>query len=500
MGAIDITVLVIYVLGVTAFGVWFYKRASTPEGFTAANRRLPGWAVGLSIFGTYLSSISFVGLPGKAYGGNWNFFVFSLSLPLAAWVAVRWFVPLYRARGDISAYAYLEARFGIWARLYAMTFYLLSQLVRMGAVMYFVALALTGLTGWDIKSIIIVSGVLITFYTIIGGIEAVIWTDVVQSIILTVGAAVCVLILIFGMPAGPAQIFEIAAASDKFSLGSFSLIFVQPTFWVVMLYGIVMNLQNFGIDQSFIQRYHTARDLAAARRSVWIGALAYLPISALFFFIGTALFAYYQAGAAVVPADLRADQVFPHFIVNSLPVGVTGLLIAALTAAAMSSIDTSMNSSATILLSDVYKRLLRPDASEATQMRFLRLTTLALGVAGTATALFFTSYKDAFDAWWELAGVFSGGMVGLFLLAAFSRRARAPQAIAAMVTGLLVIAWATLSPKSEFFLEAGLANAFHSFMTAVIGTVTIFIVGVLLSRMNARGARKTPPETIFDLD
>ena len=127
MNKIDILVLVVYIIGVTAFGVFFYKKSSSAEGFTAANRRLPGWAVGLSIFGTYLSSISFLALPGKSYSANWNAFVFSLSLPLAAWVAVKWFAPLYRSTQDISAYAYLERRFGVWARLYAMTFYLLTM-------------------------------------------------------------------------------------------------------------------------------------------------------------------------------------------------------------------------------------------------------------------------------------------------------------------------------------------------------------------------------------
>lgn len=499
MNTVDIIVLLVYIAGVTAFGAYFYRRSSTSEGFTSANRRMPGWAIGLSIFGTYLSSISFLALPGKAYGANWNAFVFSLSLPLAAWVAVKWFAPLYRSTQDISAYAYLERRFGIWARLYAMTFYLLTQLVRMGTIMFLVALALERLTGWDIESIILVSGVLVTFYTFVGGIEAVIWTDVVQSVILTVGAILCAVLLINGMPGGYSQLIEFATEGDKFSLGSFQLVFTEPTFWVVMLYGIVINLQNFGIDQSYIQRYQTARSLKDAQQSIWIGALTYVPVSALFLFIGTGLFAYYGAQPDLLPQSLAdadmSDRVFPHFIVNELPAGVTGIMIAALAAAAMSSIDTSINSSATVLLSDVYRRLIRPDATEKQQMRFLRSATVILGIAGTAVAIWMVSSKQVLDDWWRFAGIFSGGMLGLFLLGILSRRATSVQAIVGMLAGLAVILWATFSRS----LEGPLANSLHAFMTTVLATLTIFFVGVLLSRRRPRMGQSDPPLTLHDL-
>jgi SSS family solute:Na+ symporter len=499
MSDIDILVLLVYILGVTAFGALFYKKSSSAEGFTAANRRLPGWAVGLSIFGTYLSSISFLALPGKSYSANWNAFVFSLSLPVAAWVAVKWFAPLYRSTRDISAYAYLERRFGVWARLYAMTFYLLTQLARMGTIMFLVALALERLTGWDIEAIIVVSGVLVTFYTVIGGIEAVIWTDVVQALILTAGALLCAILMLGGMPEGPGQLFSYAGAADKYSLGSFDLVFTEPTFWVVLLYGIVINLQNFGIDQSYVQRYQTARSLTEARRSIWIGALTYIPVSALFLFIGSGLFAYYGTQPDLLPEALRAadmgDRVFPHFIVSELPAGITGLMIAALAAAAMSSIDTSINSSATILLTDVYRRFFSPDASDARQMRFLRVSTVVLGFLGTGTALLMISIKSALDAWWSLAGIFSGGMLGLFLLGVFSRRAESGQAVGGMIVGIMVILWATLSRE----LSGPVANSLHSFMTTVLGTLAIFLVGVLLSRHRARRGKSEPPQTLYDL-
>ena len=346
MSNLDITVLLAYVAAVIGFGLNFYRRAGTIEGFTSAGRRLPGWLVGLSIFGTYLSSISFLALPGKAYDSNWLALAFSLSLPIAAWVAARWFVHLYRATSDVSAYAYLERRFGLWARLYATTFYLLTQLARMGTIMFLVALALESLTGWNIVTIIIVTVILVTLYTVVGGIEAVIWTDALQSLVLTVGALACSILLLTSFPEGPAQLFSIANDHGKFSPGSFDLSFTAPTFWLVFIYGLFINLQNFGIDQSYIQRYHTANSMQAARRSIWIGIMIYLPVSILFLFIGSALFAYYTVHPDLLPQALQAEQlgdkIFPHFIVAELPDGVTGLLIAALFAAAMSSIDTSI--------------------------------------------------------------------------------------------------------------------------------------------------------------
>ncbi len=520
---VDVVVLLLYVAAVVGFGCWFVRRSRTTEGFTAAGRSLPGWAVGLSIFGTYLSSNTFLGVPGKAYGSNWSFFVFSLSLPIAAVIAVRFFVPFYRRSGEISAYQHLERRFGPWARIYAVVCYLLTQLARVGTIMYGVALALNALIGWDMATIIVVTGVLVTFYTLLGGIEAVIWTDVAQSVILAIGAFVIVGLLLFGTPGGPAAVFSVAAEHGKFSLGSPQPSLMQETFWVVLIYGLVMNLNNFGVDQSFIQRYHTAKGAGEAARSVWMCAALYLPISAVFFFIGSCLWVYYQhednaamlddvrrqkaaellaAEADVLPDDVGyeaalaekaealesgdvGDKVFPHFIANNnrLPPGAAGLLIAALFAAAMSSIDTSLNSSATILLADVYRRYVRPGAGERESMRVLYAATLAVGAAGTGVAVAMIGQKSVLEAWWKLSGIFAGGMLGLFLLGLASRRARNSAAIVAVVVGVLVIGWMSLSlldgwPENLQPLRSPL----HEFMIPVVGTLTILLVGLVVSR------------------
>ena len=517
--AIDLAVLVIYMAAVFGLGCCFSRKSSRTEEFMAAGRSLPGWVVGLSIFGTYVSSIGFLGNAGKAYGGNWNSWVFGLSLPIAALVAVRWFIPLYRSGDEISAYYHLEKRFGPWARTYALLCYLLSQLARIGTILYLVALALAPLTGWNVKTIILITGLVVTVYTLVGGIEAVIWTDVLQSVVLISGAIFCAVFLLTTMPQGAGQLFEIANEQDKFSLGSFSLspqalTWPEPTFWMVLVYGLFINLQNFGIDQSFVQRYISARSDKDARFSVWLAAAMFPVISAVFFFIGSGLFSLYQAdpvlleevraqvaesrllqegravneanvqaqAAALTPADV-GDKVLPHFIVRKLPVGLAGLLIAAIFAAAMSSMDTSLNSAATVYLADIHRRHLRPQAGERESMKVLYLATLVVGVVGTLTALAMIRVRSALDAWWNLQGIFTGGMLGLFLLGLISRKARNPAAVVAVVAGILLILWLSLSQTNLWPASlGGLANPLHPFMTIVLGTSSIVLLGILVAQ------------------
>ncbi len=491
---IDLAVLVIYLLGVTGLGCAFARRSRSTEGFMAARRAVPGWAVGLSIFGTYVSSISFLALPSKAFDRDWGFFAFSLSLPIAAWVAVRWFVPFFRRAGEVSAYHHLEHRFGPWARTYAAFCYLLTQVARMGTISYLVALATSPLVGWSVPSIILVTGGLVVVYTLLGGIEAVIWTDVVQSIILIGGALACAAAILLGMPEGPGQTFRIAAEHGKFGLGSFALALDEPTFWVVLVYGLAINLQNFGIDQNYVQRYIVARSDREAARSVWLGALLYVPISATFFFIGAALFAYYHAQPELLPPSLDAakspDRVFPQFIVSRLPPGMVGLVIAAIFAAAQSTLSTSLNGSATLLLRDVYQRYLRPQAGERESMAVLYGATLLVGLLGTGVALAMTRVRSAIDAWWSLAGIFSGGMLGLFLLGFLSRRAGSRAAAVGVATGVLAILWMTLSlsPRWPEALRAW-RSPLHEFLVPVVGTLAILAVGLWSAAIHRRFSR-----------
>lgn len=477
MPIFDLAIFLVYMLAIVGFGISFSFKKRSASDFTTGGGRLPAWAIGMSIFATFVSSISFLALPGNAYGGNWNGFVFSLSIPLAAWAAVRFFVPLYRKLQSESAYFYLEQRFGAWARIYASLCYLLTQLARMGAIMYLLALPMNALLGWSVPLIIVITGISVVVYSMFGGIEAVVWTDAVQGIILIGGALACLGVIFFSIPGGPGEVFRIAQESDKFSLGSFHLDFTTSTFWMVLIYGLFINLQNFGIDQSYVQRYLTARTEAEAKKSTWLGSLLYLPVSFVFFFIGTALFAFYQAQPDLLPGGIAPDKVFPYFIVNQLPAGVTGLLIASIFAAGMSTVSTSINSSATVILSDHFKKYIHPNPSENLSLRVLRLSSLGMGLASILVGLAFNGVTSALDAWWALSSIFSGGILGLFLLGLLSK-AQKPQAVLGVIVGVLVIAWMSLSAiLVKNGMDPSLANPLHTNMTIVIGTAVVFLVG-----------------------
>jgi len=492
---IDLLVFFVFIGGVVLFGASFYKKSQTKEAYTVGNKNLPAWAIAMSIFATYLSSISFLALPAKAYATNWNAFVFSLTIPIAMFFSWKFFIPLYRKVNSVSAYTYLEQRFGRWAKLYASVCYLLTQVMRTGTILFLLALPIHILLGWDITTIIICTSIAVAIFSVLGGIQAVVWTDVIQGAILIVGALVSLLFLLFSMPEGPLQTWNIALNDGKMNLGSFDLTdWTTSTFWVVFIYGTFINLQNYGIDQNYVQRYMTARNEREAKSSAMFGGLLYLPVSFLFFLIGAALYAYYQVNISELPAEIAVagmeDRIFPFFIVDKLPVGLTGLLIATIFAAGMSTISTSLNSGATIILTDFF-RPEKSNFSSRKSMIILYLSTLSISVLGVVIAILMIQVKSVLDAWWDMASIFSGGMLGLFLLGYFSRKATSMNAAIAVTVGLLVILWMSLSPI--YFNTEGLIcfkSRLHTQLTIVIGTMAIFLTGFLLSKFYVNKYKK----------
>jgi SSS family solute:Na+ symporter len=210
VNTLDLVVFFSYMLGITIFGSSFYKKNKSAEAFTLGNSNFPAWVVTMSIFATFVSSISFIALPGNAFQTNWNAFVFSLSLPIASYIAVKFFVPIYRKVNSPSAYTYMEQRFGPWARIYVSACYLLTQVMRIGTILYLLALPVNVMFGWSIAAIIIVTGFAVMVYSLLGGIQGVIWTDAIQGIILISGALFCLGFILFAMPEGPSQVFSIA--------------------------------------------------------------------------------------------------------------------------------------------------------------------------------------------------------------------------------------------------------------------------------------------------
>jgi SSS family solute:Na+ symporter len=495
LNTLDLIVFLVYMLGITLFGSSFYRKNTSSEAFTLGQGNFPAWVVAMSIFATFVSSISFIALPGNAFQSNWNAFVFSLSLPVASLVAVRFFVPLYRKINSPSAYAYMEYRFGPWARIYVSVCYLLTQLMRIGTILYLLALPLNILLGWNMVAIILITGLVVMAYSLLGGIQGVIWTDAIQGIILIGGALFCLGYILFTIPGGPSQVFSIASQHNKFSLGSFGLSLSESTFWVVLIYGIFINLQNYGIDQNYVQRYIASRNEQEAKRAAFFGGMLYIPVSLLFFMIGTALFSYYTALPGALPAELQAagksDRVFPYFIVHNLPPGYTGLLIAAIFAAGMSTISTGINSSATVVLTDYYQRYKKSSITDQQSLQVLYLTSMLVSLLGIGIGIALINVQSALDAWWKLASVFSGGMLGLFLLAAFVKHISKRGAIAGVVAGILAILWLSLSPV--FFAETSLqafVSPLHGYLTIVIGTLIIFLTGFMASVLSRKKNRE----------
>ena len=518
---LDLSIIFIYLLAMVMVGFYFSGKNKNADQFTKASGTIPGWAIGISIYATFLSSNTFLGVPGKAFGSNWNSFVFSISMPFAAWIASKYFVPFYRSTGEISAYTHLEKRFGPWARTYTVICFLLTQLARMGSVFFGIALSLQALLGFSMASIMIVMGICIIIYTVLGGMEAVIWTEVAQGVIKTLGAVLILYLIISGMPGGISQIIKIGTNYHKFSLGSFSPDLTESTFWVVFFYGFFINLNNFGIDQNYVQRYHTARSSKQASKSVWLCVAFYVPASLLFFIIGTSLFAYYhvhpeliesvkhqvaaerlggtassgqvnQLASTLTDADY-GDKVMPYFMVTKIPEGLLGLIVSAILSAAMSTISSGMNASATVFTMDIYKRYFKPDMSEKGKLFTLHTATVVFGLLGLGTGISMIGVKSLLDIWWELSGIFAGGMLGLFLLGIISRQTKNHEAFTATIIGIIVILYLSLSP---FIPEkyAFLRNPLHYNLVIVVGTLTIFLAGLLLTAAKRKLILKLPSQ------
>ncbi len=495
LNVLDYSVLALYFVGLTWFGVWTAKRTRNSDQFMAADRAMPGWVLALTLFGSFVSSISFLANPGKSYADNWNPFVFCFALPVAAMIGIWVFVPFYRKSGEVSAYTHLEHRFGSWARAYSTLCFIVLQLTRTGVVTYLLAIALAPAFGLNpvvdkggLIAIIIGVGMVMTLFPLIGGTGTAIWTGAVQSIVLATGMVVSLVMILIKMPGGAGQVFDVAFDYDKFSLGSTDPSFLKATILVVFLYALAENVKNFGVNQTYVQLYATARSDRDAKASIWVGTLMYIPLAAMTFLMGTALFAFYTTQPGLLPAGIRADSVFPHFIYTQLPAGIRGLVVASICAAAT---DSSFNCIATLFHCDVYKRYLRPKASERESMFVLRSVTLLSGVIGVLISIAMIQAKQVLDAWWALAGIIASGMLGLFLLGIISKRAGNRAAIISIVAGTLAILWMTVSLNSFVMIIQNIAPGFtmpggfenirftwHEFMIPVAGTSIIIVVGV----------------------
>lgn len=489
LGTIDTSILIVYGLILVGMGVYFFRKTKTSEQFMVAGRGIPAWAAGLAVMSAYTSSISYIAVPGKAFDSNWHPLIFALSAIPVVWFVTKYVVPYYRKKNIISVYGYLEEKIGNWASIYASISFVLFMIGRTAVILYLSSLLLSSFIAVDIRMLIVVIGIITIIYTLMGGMEAVIWTDVMQSVIMVGGIIFIAIMLTKEVFAQPDFLIQNAFDANKFSLGETNLSLSSRTIWVMIIYGVSENIRNLIADQNYTQKYCSVPDEKKAKRSVWIAMLIYLPLTALFLYIGTTLFAFYSGPDHVLgEAITKGDQVFPHFIATQLPVGLKGLIIAAILAASMSTIDSALNCSATVLYVDYYKKYFNPEASESKSVTFLRLTTVVWGIAGIAVALLLINAKSALDIWWIIAGIFGGGILGLFLLGVFNVKITRLQGIISVLFSLLIIIWGSFLrdlPDQFAWIESKIDPIIIGAMSTA-GLLLLALVFVVANKLSAR--------------
>jgi SSS family solute:Na+ symporter len=489
LGAIDTAILILYGLVLVGMGVYFFRKTKTSEEFMVAGRSIPAWAAGIAVMSAYTSSISYIAVPGKAFDSNWHPLIFALTAIPVAWFVTKYVIPHYRKNNIISVYKYLEDKIGEWSRVYASFLFVLFMIGRTAVILYLSSLLLVSFIDIDIRMLIIIIGVVTIVYTLMGGMEAVIWTDVMQSVIMIGGVLFVGYILSTVILSKPDFLIQNAIDANKFSLGDTSFSLSSRTIWVMIIYGVTENIRNLMADQNYTQKYASTASEKKAKRSVWIAMLMYLPLTAIFLYIGSALFAFYSGSAHTLdPSIVKGDQVFPYFIATELPVGMKGLIIAAILAASMSTVDSALNCSATVLYEDYYRKYFKINASEKNSMNFLRLTTVIWGILGIVFALMFINAKSALDLWWQISGIFGGGILGLFLLAIFNVKINRLQGILSVLFSLVIIIWGTflrdLSPNYSWLectIDPIIVGAFST-----LGLVVLALVFVVFNRKDQK--------------
>ena len=411
-------------------------------------------------------------------------------VPVVLVTFVKFVVPLYRNVIKLSAYEYFEKRFGFFARIYSSVGFFFVHFSKMGTVFFLVALAFSNMTGFDTRTTIIIIGLIVVFITLIGGIEAVVWLDVVQGFLLIGGGVMALIVICLKSPGGFGSMWSVAVENGKTGFGPYDMDLTRLTFWVMVLNGIFYAIQKYGTDQTIVQRYLTAKNDKAAVKASLIGVLLSVPVWALFMFIGTALWAYYNLSAEALPLGLKADAVFPYFIMSHMPIGVIGLVLAALLAAAISSLDSDLNCLAAICVGDYYTRF-KPNSTDKQRMFLSRAVVVIAGLASVLIALYYDRIggEGVLGIVFTLYSIFSGGIAGLFLLGIFSTRANKQGVLIGVIACVVFTSWAMLTSSSfesaeggQLILDMGSFNySHHPYMLGVYSHVVLFVVGYLAS-------------------
>jgi SSS family solute:Na+ symporter len=478
-----------YMAAVIVIGLRFSRRQISTEAYFVARRSVPGWAMGISLFATLISSVTFVAYPGSAYAGDWSLLVPGIMVVLVLALVGSVIIPFYRRVVGMSAYEYFGRRFGRLARGYAALAFALGHFSKMGFVFYLLALTIDRMTGWGVDALILLVGGVTIFYTLIGGLEAVIWNDVLQGVVLWLGIFVCLGFLLFLPPGGPAAVLGLVWEQGKMSLGDASLDLHRPTIVVLAVYGFFWYLQKYAADQTVVQRYLVARNDRSALRGVALGAVLCLPVWTLFMLIGSCTWAFYRLTGEALPATItKADQVFPHFLATQIPPGLAGVFVASLLAAAMSTLSSDLNCLAVVGVEDFY-RMVRPAASDRRRLRVGRWIVGMCGAVAIAMALVLArSQGSALSLWYTISAIVAGGLAGLFLLAFLSGRAHARGVWVGILATVLFTGWATLTYGEQRMVDLGAWNyPWHEYTIGAVGHLVLLAVGYVASLLLPAG-------------
>ncbi len=487
-GTLNYFVLVFYFLILVGIGWFFSKRQKTTNDYFRGGGRIPWWAAGLSIFGTALSAITFMAIPAKAYATDWSYMLFNSGIILVAPVIILLFIPFYRKLNITTAYEYLEQRFNLATRVITSISFVIFQIGRMGVVLFLPSIALNVVTGIDIFLCIGLMGLLSLAYTMSGGIEAVVWTDAMQVVVLLGGAILAVILISFDVEGGFREIIASGMQAGKFHLAETRLDLKNPTLITVLIATVFANMTTYGTDQTIVQRYLTTATQKDAARSVATNAILTIPATLIFFFAGTALFVYFKNFPLMASPTIQdPDAIFPWYIFTTMPAGVSGLLIAGVFAAAMSTLSSSMNSSATAYMIDIHYRF--GLSKNQKDLRLPRIATLVFGLAGVAFGMLMATWeiKSLWDEFQKILGLILGGLGGLFLLGLLTKRANGAGAIIGIVGSIVV----------QLIISQG--QHLHLLLYAASGFISCFLIGYIASLLMPSFNKPTGHLTIYGL-
>lgn len=492
LGWVDWLVIVVYLAAMIGIGLYFYlkeKRSST-SSFFVGGRSIPFWAAGLSLYAVNTSSISFIAIPAKSFETNWQYLTNNLIAVVGLMFVAVWIVPLLRRLDLMSVFTYLETRFHPAIRMIASALAMLTQIgSRMSVILFLPALAIATITGISVTWSVILMGGFTIVYTAMGGMKAVIWTDVVQVIVKMGGAIFAIGFMILSLKGGLPEFMSIARAEDKMHLLDFRFDLTQATVWGFIFLVVFDVVLTFPKDQVLMQRTLSTRSDKEAGRSIWAFAAIMIPGGFVFYMIGTALFAFYKTHPERMNPLLPIDATFPLFIAAELPPGVTGLIIAGIFAAAMATLSGIMNSVATLASVDFYERIAK-DATPKQKVLFAEIMTVLVGLIGIGIALLLARFdiSSLFDLSIELAGLLGGGFAGAYTLGMFTRRANAPGVAIGITCSIALTFWAWS------------VDLVHPYFYLAISILLCIVIGYLASLLFPPPKRSLHGLTIYRQD